>query len=75
MWCGAYTYNGLLSLDAGFYALLLDLDDQVLALEVARNASNGYIQVADSLLPLVGEGILLGLLFGAGGCLFGGGGL
>lgn len=73
-WRGAYTYNGLLSLDAGLYALFLDLDDQVLALEIARNAGDGDIQVADSLLPLVREGILLGLLFGTGGCLFGGGG-
>lgn len=73
-WGGTYTYNRLLSLDTGFYALLLDLDDQVLALEVARDSGNGDIYVANRLLPLVGEGILLGLLFGAGGCLFGGGG-
>lgn len=73
-WCGAYTYNGLLSLDASLYALLLDLDDQVPALEVARNAGDGDIYVGNGLLPLVGEGILLGLLLGAGGCLLGGGG-
>lgn len=38
-----YTYNGVLSLDAGFYALLLDLDDQVSALEVAWDSGDGDI--------------------------------
>lgn len=69
----AYTYHGVLSLDAGFQALLLDLDDQVPALEVAWYSAEGDIYVANRLLPLIRKSILLGLLLGAGGCLLGGG--
>lgn len=58
----AYLYDGLLALDAGLDGVLLDVDDQVLALEVS-----GYryrdVYICDSLRPLVRErGLLLGLL-------------
>jgi hypothetical protein len=61
-----------LPLDAGRDGLLLDVDDQVAPLKVAGD-QDGDVDIADGLRPLVGEGVLLGLLFGAGRGLFGGG--
>lgn len=70
----AYAYDGRLALHAGRYLLLLDIDDQVLALVVARDTGDGDVDVTDRLCPLVGESLLFGLLLCAGGCLLGGGG-
>lgn len=64
--------DGLLPLDSGRDALLLDVYDQVAPLEVARHCE-GDVEVADGLGPLVGKSVLLGLLLGAGRGLFGGG--
>jgi hypothetical protein len=64
--------NGVLPLDAGRNGVLLDVDDEVAPLEVARHRE-GDVEVADRLGPLVGEGVLLGLLLGARRGLFGGG--
>jgi hypothetical protein len=61
-----------LPLDSGRDRVLLDVDYQVTPLEVAGHG-DGDVEVADGLGPLVGEGVLLGLLFGARGGLLGGG--
>ena len=51
--------------------VLLDVDYQVASLEIAGYC-DGDVDVADGLGPLVGEGVLLGLLLGASRSLFGG---
>lgn len=71
---GAYVYDGVLALDAGHQLLLLDVHDQVFALEVSRYAGDCDVDVCNRLRPAVGEGILLSLLLGTGGFLFGLGG-
>jgi hypothetical protein len=60
-----------LALDPGNQLLLLDVDVQVPALEIARDGE-GYVDIAYCLRPFVWEGLLLGRLLGAGGSLFGG---
>ena len=68
-----YLYDGRLALDAGGYGRLLDVDYKIPPLQVARHADL-YLHVPDRLLPLVRQGVLLGLLLGArGGVLCGGG--
>lgn len=63
--------EGFLTLDAGHQLVLLDLDDQVLGLVVPGHGE-GDVELADGLVPLVGQGsLLLGLLL-AGGSLLGG---
>jgi hypothetical protein len=74
IYIGSYIYDGLLPLDSCLQALPLDVDDEVPALVVSGQSRYGDVEVGDGLLPLVGKGILLGLLPGAGGCLLGGGG-
>jgi hypothetical protein len=60
-----YVDDGLLALDANYQLILLDIHDEVLALQVARNF-DGDIEISNGLGPLVRErGLLLGLL-GAG---------
>lgn len=64
--------HGLLALDAGLEAGLLDVDYEVAALQVAGHAE-GNIEVGDGLGPLVGQGGLLrGLLRAGGSFLLGG---
>ena len=67
---GTYLDDGILALDARREGLLLDLNDEVARLEVARDAE-GHVEVGNRLLPLVRQGgLLLGLL-GAGSRLLG----
>ena len=56
---------GVLALDAGLEAGLLDVDDEVTALQVAGHGE-GDVEVGDGLGPLVGQSGLLGGLLGAG---------
>ena len=67
-----YLEDRVVPLNPSRDGLLLDVDDQVAPLEVAGHG-DGDVEVADGLRPLVGEGVLLGLLFGARGGLLGGG--
>lgn len=64
--------DGFLPLDARRDGRLLDVDDEVAALEIAGDGK-GHVGVADGLRPLVGERALLGLFLGLGRGDFGGG--
>ena len=66
-----YANDWVLAFDASYQLVLLDVDLKVLALEVSGDGE-GEVEFADGLCPLVRESILLRLLFGAGGGLFGG---
>jgi len=65
-----YLDNGLLALDAGGNSGFLDVDGQVAPFEIPGNGKED-IEIGDCLCPLVGEGILFGLLLHARGGLFG----
>lgn len=69
---GACLDDGFLALDPRRDGRLLDVDDEVAALEVARHGK-GHVGVADGLRPLVGERVLLGLFLGLGRGELGGG--
>lgn len=58
-------------LDTSRDSVLLEVNDEVTPLEVAGHF-DGDIEIADGLGPLVRESVLLGLLLGARGGLFGG---
>lgn len=66
-----YLDDGVLALDAGIEALLLEVDDEIARLEVSGDGK-GEIEVANGLAPLVRQRGLLPGLGGAGGGLFGG---
>ena len=67
---GTYRDNRFLSLNGGSQLLLLDLDNQVLALVVAWDLERD-VDIFDGLCPLVWESVLL-CLFLRGGCSFNG---
>lgn len=59
--------DGGLPLNARGNRGLVQGDGEVFAFVVGRD-DEGDVEVADRLVPFVGEGCLLGLLAGAGGC-------
>jgi hypothetical protein len=69
-----YVYDGVLALDPRHQLLLLDVHNQVPALEVTRHGDVD-VEVADGLGPLVREGSLLLGLLGACRCILLGGGI
>lgn len=64
-----YVDDGLLALDASLDLLLLQLDDEVTALQVAGNRRYHDVELRYCLGPFVGQSSLLGGFFCAGCCL------